>query len=74
KNLRRLRRTEVHIVTGRAFCLDPGDAKVTHEVRQEMADAIMSQIAALLPPEYRGVYSGCGTAATRYLRFPGEGQ
>ncbi|MBC7261380.1 MAG: 1-acyl-sn-glycerol-3-phosphate acyltransferase [Chloroflexi bacterium] len=72
KNLRRLRRTEVHMTVGRGFSLDLRDAKVTHEVRQEIANAIMYQIAALLPPEYRGVYSNMEAATTRYLRFADE--
>lgn len=70
-NVRCLRRTKVHMVVGRGFYLNPREAKVTHKVRQEMADAIVSQIAALLPPEYRGVYINCNTATTDYLRFPG---
>ena len=28
-----------------------------HEARQRLTDAVMTQIAALLPPDYRGVYS-----------------
>jgi 1-acyl-sn-glycerol-3-phosphate acyltransferase len=74
KNLRRLRRTEVHVVIGRGFYLDPGVTKITHEVRQEIADAIMYQIAALLPPEYRGVYQNMAATLGRYLRFADEQQ
>ncbi len=70
KNLRRLRRTEVHMVFGQGFYLDPGGARVTHEMRQQMTDEIMMQIAALLPPENRGVYSDLTAATERYLRFP----
>ncbi len=66
---RRLRRTEVSIVVGRPFWLEPGGERVTHAVRQQMTDEIMMQIAALLPPEYRGVYSDLGSATERYLRF-----
>lgn len=73
-NLRRLRRTKVHVVVGRGFYLNPRVGRVTREERQGIADAIMSQIAALLPPEYRGVYNNSDPAVTRYLRFPGEGQ
>lgn len=70
KNLRRLRRTEVHMVFGQGFYLDPGGARVTHEMRQQMTDEIMMQIAALLPPENRGAYSNLAAATERYLRFP----
>lgn len=69
-NLRQLRRTEVNIAIGHGFYLNPGDGRVTHEMRQEMTDEIMMQIAALLPPENRGVYSDVTAATERYLRFP----
>jgi hypothetical protein len=39
-----------------------------------MVDEIMYQVAALLPPAYRGVYSDLATATETYLRFfPGVG-
>lgn len=70
RNLRRLRRTDFHIVVGQPFYLDSGGTKVTREVRQQMADEIMYQLAALLPPAYRGVYSDLAAATEKYLRFP----
>lgn len=73
-NLLRLRRTEVTIVLGQGLHLDPGDGKVTRKKRQQMTDEIMAQIAALLPPDYRGTYSDLETATEQYLRFvPGTG-
>lgn len=70
QNLRRLRRTEVNVVFGQGFYLDAGGCRATREMRQEMTDEIMMQIAALLPAEYRGVYSDVAAATERYLRFP----
>jgi len=70
RNLLRLRRTEVNVVFGHGFRVNPGSAKATREVRQEMIDEVMAQIAALLPPAYRGVYSDLSAAAERYLQFP----
>ena len=35
-----------------------------------MADEIMYQIAALLPPENRGVYKDLEKATENYLEFP----
>jgi 1-acyl-sn-glycerol-3-phosphate acyltransferase len=73
-NLRRLRRTDIYLVVGRPFYLVAGEAKVTKEVRQQMVDEIMYQIAALLPASYRGYYSDLSAATTTYLRFlPQEG-
>ncbi len=57
RNLRRGRRTEVHIRVGEAFRLrppEPGRAKAS---RSEAADEIMLRIAELLPREYRGEYA-----------------
>ena len=70
RNLRQLRRTEVNLVFGQGFHLNPGSGRITHEMRQQMTNEIMMQIAALLPPQYRGVYSDLTAATERYLRFP----
>lgn len=56
EHLRRLRRTPVRMVVGRPFRLPPnGHAK--GEVLEDYTTLIMCHIAALLPPEYRGVYA-----------------
>ena len=68
--LRRLRRTDFHIVVGQPFHLDGGGVKVTRQVRQQMANEVMYQMAALLPPAYRGIYSDLSAATETYLRFP----
>ena len=52
------------------FLLDAGEVKVTRQVRQLMVDEIMYQVAALLPPAYRGVCSNLAAATEIYLRFP----
>ena len=69
RNLPRLRRTDFHIVVGQPFYLDADGVKVTRQVRQQMVDEIMYQVAALLPPAYRGVYSNLSAATEAYLRF-----
>ncbi len=69
-NLRRLRRTAFNIKVGHAFSLDPKGEKTTSEIRQQMADEIMYQLAALLPPAYRGVYADLSQASEHYLAFP----
>ncbi len=55
-NLRRLRRTQFHVVVGEPFTLADSTA-VKREKRQMLADAIMAEVARLLPPEYRGCYT-----------------
>lgn len=69
-NLPRLRRTDFHIVVGQPFHLDAGGVKVTGQVRQQMANELMYQMAALLPPSYRGVYADLSAATETYLCFP----
>jgi 1-acyl-sn-glycerol-3-phosphate acyltransferase len=41
----------------------PTDGRLTREQRQEAIDLIMKKVAALLPPQYRGVYAGGEDAA-----------
>ena len=69
ENLRRLRRTDFHIVVGEPFYVDAGGTKVTRQVRRQIVDEIMYQMAALLPPAYRGVYSDLDAATQEYLTF-----
>jgi 1-acyl-sn-glycerol-3-phosphate acyltransferase len=65
----RLRRTDFHIVVGEPFYLDAGGVKVTRRVRRQMVDEVMAQMAALLPPAYRGVYADLEAATETYLAF-----
>ncbi|MGH2593205.1 MAG: lysophospholipid acyltransferase family protein [Anaerolineae bacterium] len=54
-NLRRLKRTMVHVYVGEMFRLPKGRAD--SEKLQEYTDTIMRKMASMLPPEYRGVYA-----------------
>jgi 1-acyl-sn-glycerol-3-phosphate acyltransferase len=56
ENVRRLRRTPVNMRVGRPFRL-PGDGRARSRDLEAHTDLIMCRIAALLPPQYRGVYS-----------------
>jgi 1-acyl-sn-glycerol-3-phosphate acyltransferase len=67
-NLRRLRRTPVRVVVGEPFYLSPPAERVRREVREQITAELMGQIAALLPPESRGVYADQATKAPQYLR------
>jgi 1-acyl-sn-glycerol-3-phosphate acyltransferase len=69
ENIRRLRRTDFHIVVGEPFHIDTGGVRVTREIRRQITDEMMYQLAALLPPEYRGAYADLDAATTKYLRF-----
>jgi 1-acyl-sn-glycerol-3-phosphate acyltransferase len=69
QNAKRLRRTDFNLRVGRPFMLNPGDGRVTKQVRQQMTDEIMYQIAALMPEGYRGYYSDLSQATETYLKF-----
>jgi 1-acyl-sn-glycerol-3-phosphate acyltransferase len=68
-NLLRLKRVDFRVVVGNPFHLN-AEGRVTREMRQQMTDEIMYQIAALLPPDCRGYYSDLSAATETYLRFP----
>ena len=68
-NLLRLQRTDFHIVVGQPFYLNPRGEKVTRQIRQQILNEIMYQLATLLPPKYRGVYADLSAATQRYLNF-----
>jgi 1-acyl-sn-glycerol-3-phosphate acyltransferase len=68
-NFKRLRRSDFNLKVGRPFTLDPGGQRVTKQIRQQMADEIMYQIAALLPEAYRGCYSDLSQATETFLKF-----
>jgi 1-acyl-sn-glycerol-3-phosphate acyltransferase len=72
-NLKRLRRTDVKIVIGKPFRFRPSAEKVRRDVLHQMTEEAMYQLAAILPPEYRGVYSDLDSATKRFLVFEGEG-
>jgi len=69
KNLKRRRRTDFFIRVGKPFRLDAGGGHVTQEIRQQMADEMMYQVAKLLPEKYRGEYTDLENATEKYLRF-----
>jgi 1-acyl-sn-glycerol-3-phosphate acyltransferase len=54
-NMKRLRRSEVHLRIGQPFHLPEGRANT--EQLEEYTEQVMLKIAAMLPPQYRGVYA-----------------
>lgn len=66
-NLKRLGRTDFHIRVGEPFTLDPRGRKVTKEIRQQMVDEMMYQLAALLPERYRGEYADLSKATSQFV-------
>ncbi len=70
QNLSRLRRTDFHIVVGNPFFVEFPAGRLDRRLRQEITDEIMYQLAALLPPPYRGDYTDLALATEENLRFP----
>ena len=70
--LKRLRRVPVRYRFGRPFRFRWPEGKPKREVMQQMADEAMYELARLLPPEMRGVYSDLEAATTEWLRFEEE--
>jgi 1-acyl-sn-glycerol-3-phosphate acyltransferase len=69
KKIFRLRRTHFNILVGHPFTIDAHGQGLSRDVRQEITDEIMYQLAALLPQDYRGVYSNLSQARETYLFF-----
>ena len=69
KNMRRLKRSDFNIRVGNPFHLNANGHPLSREVREQMITEIMYQIASLLPPAYRGVYSNLKNATSEFLEF-----
>jgi 1-acyl-sn-glycerol-3-phosphate acyltransferase len=69
KNFRRLRRTPLTLKVGNPFNIDLHGERMNKEISQQVVDEMMWQIAAMLPPFYRGYYSNLEQATEKYLRF-----
>lgn len=68
-NLKRVKRTDFNIRVGNIFKLLFPKDKPDRDLRIAMVDEIMYQMAALLPPEYRGYYADLTKSSTNYLSF-----
>jgi len=69
KKIFRLQRSRFFIKVGHPFTIDTHGEGLSRDVRQEITDEIMYQVAALLPPDYRGYYSDLSQARETYLCF-----
>lgn len=68
-NIKRLRRTPVRVRIGEPFYLVPPDGRIRQPEREQIMAEIMGQIAALLPPENRGLYADQVGQKPQYLRL-----
>ena len=68
-NVKQWKRTHVEFRVGRKFRLNQELEKVTKEVRQQMADEMMYQLAKLMPEEFRGEYADLHNATEKYIEY-----
>ena len=68
-NLRKYRRTPMVLKAGAPFRLKAQSSNPDKLMRRELTDAIMYEIARLLPEEYRGKYAEIDPDYPRHLEF-----
>ncbi|GAB1469950.1 lysophospholipid acyltransferase family protein [Chloroflexota bacterium] len=66
RNLKSFKRTDFHIRVGKPFLVKT-EGRITGEMRQEIVDEMMYEIAKLMPAEYRGEYSDLSKATGKYV-------
>jgi 1-acyl-sn-glycerol-3-phosphate acyltransferase len=54
---------------GQPFYLEAGHDRANGEMLKQMTDEAMYQLAALLPPEQRGLYANLDQATARYVKW-----
>jgi 1-acyl-sn-glycerol-3-phosphate acyltransferase len=69
-NIKRLRRTPVHVKLGNPFFLRTRARRLDRQAMETMTTEAMYQLAALLPPDYRGEYADLEQATENYIQFP----
>lgn len=66
-NMRKLRRTSVRVRVGEAYRPVAREDRPSREEMERLTDEAMAKLAALLPPEYRGVYGDSGMDAGGFV-------
>jgi 1-acyl-sn-glycerol-3-phosphate acyltransferase len=67
--IKRLRRTPVNIRVGSPFHFKVEARRLERQAMGDMTNEAMYQLAALLPPENRGVYADLDQATENHIRF-----
>jgi 1-acyl-sn-glycerol-3-phosphate acyltransferase len=73
-NYWKMQKTHVTYRFGQPFYLDSAGERVTTEMLKHMTDEAMYQLAALLPPEQRGLYEDLDKATAKYVKFAPQGK
>jgi len=69
RHWQKFKRAPVHLAVGEPFYIQPpaANGRLARQEISAVTQEIMCRLAALLPPEYRGVYSNLEKAPKRYL-------
>lgn len=67
-DLRNLNKIPFRIRVGQLFTIEVPPEPISQKIRNQIADEIMIQIAALLPPSYRGYYAQRVNEPPQYLK------
>ena len=70
----KMQKTHVTYRFGQPFYLDAGGDRATTDMLKVMTDEAMYQLAALLPPEQRGLYEDLDKATAKHIRFAPQGK
>jgi len=68
-NLKRLKRTPMHIRMGKPFRLKFNQNRNDKIAMQAMTDAIMLEVAALLPDQYHGAYADISIEKEKFIDY-----
>ncbi len=68
-NLSRLKKTDFKITVGRKFVLNEYPETPDRNLRQQITDEIMQELAKLLPAGYRGHYSNIPDSPPLHLKY-----
>lgn len=66
-NLKRVRRTKIHSRVGKPLKVQNLNGKPSRQVLRAITDELMYYLAAMLPPEMRGIYADVGDFKPHYL-------
>lgn len=69
KNIKHLKRSRMHIRVGQPFQVQLNGNPKNKETLQAMADAIMMEVAKLMPERYHGVYARGAFAVEKYVKY-----
>jgi len=69
KNIKKFKRTKMTIRVGKPFHISLNGQPKNKSTMQSVTDAIMVEIARLLPKEYRGVYEGAENKSNGFVKY-----